>query len=57
MFDRIWHEGLCQVMKNYDLEEDFVQVIQTLYANSNRAVLLINQLGERWLKQVHSWMT
>ena len=40
-FDRIWHEGLWQVMRN----EDLMQAIQAMYANSNIGVLLNNHPG------------
>ena len=33
-------------MSNYNFDKDLTQVIQALYANSNSAVLLNNQLGE-----------
>ena len=45
-FDCVWHDGLWQVMRNYNFDEDLKQVIQAPYANSNIAVLLKNQLGE-----------
>ena len=46
VYDHIWHEGLWPVMRNYNFNKDLIQVIQALYANSNSAVLLNNQLGE-----------
>ena len=45
-FHFIWHEGLWQVTRNYNFDEDLIQIIQALYAKSNNAVLLNNQLGE-----------
>ena len=45
-FDCIWHEGLWEVMRNYNFNKDLIQVIQALYTYSNSAVLLNNQLGD-----------
>ena len=44
-FDCFWHEGLWQVVREYNFDKDLIHVIQALYANSNGAVLLNNQLG------------
>ena len=34
-FDRIWHAGLCQVPRSFNLKEGLVQAIQALYENSS----------------------
>lgn len=44
-FDRVWHDGLWQVLRDFSIEEGLVQVIQALYEDSNSAVLLNNKLG------------
>ena len=45
-FDRVWHQGLWHVIKNYNMESGLVQMIQALYNNATSAVLLNNQTGE-----------
>ena len=42
----MWHQGLWQVLRDYNFEEDLVQVLESLYADSSSAVLLQNQTGE-----------
>ena len=45
-FDRVWHAGLWQVFRSFNIDEGLVQAIQALYENSSCAVLLNSQLGE-----------
>ena len=45
-FDRVWHDGLWQVMRDFNIEEGIVQLVQALYNNATSAVLLNNQAGE-----------
>ena len=45
-FDRVWHAGLWQVLRSFNIDKGPVQAIQALYENSSNAVLLNNQLGE-----------
>ena len=45
-FDRVWHEGLWQVLRTFGIEEGLVQTIQALYKTSSSAVLLNNQVGD-----------
>ena len=45
-FDRVWHAGLWQVLRSFNIEEGLVQAIQTVYENSSSAALLNSQLGE-----------
>ena len=40
VFDHIWHEGLWQVMRNYNFDKDLIQIIQALYTSSNSTVLV-----------------
>ena len=44
--DRVWHVGLWQVLRSFNMHEGLVQAIQALYENSSNAVLLNSQLGE-----------
>ena len=44
-FDIVWHAGLWQVLRIFNIEEGLVQAIQALYENSISAVLLNNQLS------------
>ena len=45
-FDRVWHEGLWQVLRNYNFDNNLIQVIQALYTHSSSAVLINNTVGE-----------
>ncbi|KAL8578281.1 hypothetical protein ACOMHN_005672 [Nucella lapillus] len=45
-FDRVWHAGLWQVMRNYNIDSNIIDVIKALYDDSKIAVLLNNQIGE-----------
>ena len=44
-FERVWHAGLWQVLRSFNIEEGLVQAIQALHENSSSTVLLSNQLG------------
>ena len=44
--DRVWHVGLWQVLRSFNMHEGLVQAIQALYENSSSAVLLNSQLGK-----------
>ena len=45
-FDRAWHEGLWDTLRRFGIEEDLIQVIESLYKNASSAVLLGEELGE-----------
>ena len=45
-FDRIWHAGLKQILRGFNIEGGLVQAIQALYDRSSSSVLLNSQLGE-----------
>ena len=45
-FDRVWHAGMWQVLRSFNIEEGLVRAIQALHENSSNAVLLNSQLGE-----------
>ena len=45
-FERVWHEGLWQVLRNYNFNNNLIQVIQSLYTNSSSAVRINNTTEE-----------
>ena len=45
-FDRLWHDGLWQVLRKFGIEEGLIQTIQALYNTASSAVLLNNQIGD-----------
>ena len=45
-FDRVWHDGLWQVMNEFNIDKNIIDVIKALYNKSSSAVLLNNQIGE-----------
>jgi len=45
-FDRVWNEGLWQVLRMFGIEEGLVQTIQALYNTTSSAVLLNNQVRD-----------
>ncbi|KAL8562906.1 hypothetical protein ACOMHN_004598 [Nucella lapillus] len=38
-FDRVWHDGLWQVMRNYNIDSNIIDVIKALCDDSKSAVL------------------
>ncbi|KAL8593996.1 hypothetical protein ACOMHN_028982 [Nucella lapillus] len=44
-FDQVWHDGLWQVMRNYNIDSNIIDVIKALYGDSKSAVFLNNQTG------------
>ena len=47
-FDRVWHTGLWDTMRQFKITEDIVQAIETLYQNATSSVLLNNVVGEEF---------
>ena len=45
-FDRVWHDGLWQVMRNFNIDGHLIQVIESLYKDSSSAVLINNNIGD-----------
>ena len=45
-FDRVWHQGLWQVMENVGISDGITQLIKSLYKNSTSAILLDNIKGD-----------
>ena len=43
--DRVWHEGLCQSMRNFGITNEIIEIIESLYSNSTSAVLINNVTG------------
>ena len=46
VFDRVWHQGLWQILRDFNFDEDLVEVLEALYADSSSAVLLQNQIED-----------
>ena len=51
-FDRVWHAGLWQVPRTFNIDEGLVQAIHALFQNSSSEVVLNTQLGEFFKKTV-----
>ena len=51
-FDRVWHEGLWDTMRRYNIDEDLVQIIQALYKKTSSQVLLNNEMGSEFTTTV-----
>ena len=45
-FDRVWHDGLWQVMRNFNFDTHLIEIIQALYQDATSAVLLNNNRGD-----------
>ena len=45
-FDRVWHEGLWQIMTNFNFDTNLIEVIKALYKDSSSAVLQNNTRGD-----------
>ena len=45
-FDRVWHQGLWQVMDNFGISDGITQLIKSLYKSSTSAILLDNIKGD-----------
>ena len=45
-FDKVWHEGLWQVLRSFSTEEGLVHRIQALYSTVSSDILLNIQTGE-----------
>ena len=51
-FDKVWHAGMWQVLRSFNINEGLVQTVQALYENSSSAVLLNSQLREFFMTTV-----
>ena len=45
-FDRVWHKGLWSVMGHFGISHEIIRIIESLYENSNSAVILNNKTGD-----------
>ena len=43
-FDRVWHEGLCKVTSNFNIDENTI-IIENPYKNTNSAILVNKKIG------------
>ena len=44
-FDRVWQQGLWQVMEDFNITHELIQLIKALYNNAKSKVLLNNEAG------------
>ena len=44
--DRIWLEGLWNMMKQFNIEEIFIYLIESLYTNAQSAVIINGATGK-----------
>ena len=45
-FDRVWHEGLWRVLKEYNIDNRLIEVIKSLYGEATSAVLMNGNVGD-----------
>ena len=45
-FDRVWHDGLWFILRDFNIDDGLVQIIQALYAHSTSAVLQNHKIGQ-----------
>ena len=48
-FDRVWHEALWATMRLFNINENLIRSIQSLYSEATSAVYLDNKIGE-WFR-------
>ena len=51
-FDRVWHDGLWQVLREFNIEQGLIATTKALYDNADSAVLLNNEIGEMFRTSV-----
>ena len=44
-FDRVWHDGLWQVLRQFNIDNCLIEIIKALYDNAHSAVFMNNQVG------------
>ena len=45
-FDRVWHEGLWRILKEYNIDNQLIEVIKSLYDEATSAVLINENAGD-----------
>ena len=45
-FDRVWHDGLWQVLRDFNIDNDLINTIKALYDNAKSAVFMGSELGD-----------
>ena len=45
-FDSVWHNGLWSVMGHFGISHEIIRIIESLYENSNSAVILNYKTGD-----------
>ena len=48
-FDSVWQKGLWQVLRNFGIPEDLIQLLEDLYRKTVSAVRIDGELTE-WFK-------
>ena len=38
-FDRVWHKGLWRCMANFSILQEIINIIESLYYNSNSTII------------------
>ncbi|GFO47102.1 endonuclease-reverse transcriptase [Plakobranchus ocellatus] len=50
-FDRVWHEALWSTMREYNINSNFISVIENLYNKATSAVFYNNNIGD-WFRTI-----
>ena len=45
-FDRVWYNGLWNIMRNYNIDEQLISIIEDLYKNARSAVIVNDTRGD-----------
>ena len=45
-FDRVWQEGMCAIMRMFNISKGIVNAIEALYESSRSAVLLGDEVSD-----------
>ena len=54
-FDRVWHDGLWRVLKEYNIDNRLIEVIRSLNDEATSAVLLNGSVRHFFQKTVGVW--
>ena len=45
-FDRVWHNGLWNIMRNFNIDEQLISIIENLYKKVSSAVIVNDTRGD-----------
>ena len=45
-FDQVWHKGLWNIMRYFNIDEHLISIIENLYNKANSAVIINNTIGD-----------